>query len=120
MVKLFAAFLCSLVLIGNASAAKNGITFLINPATPTVGQSAVFSGCGYPANNDVALYYEANPSKSGVSPDSYLVYPATDANGCFSYNWIPDESGEWYAIVYAGSGHNDSYHLKAKLEFDVN
>lgn len=107
-----AALLALLVVAADATAAKKGVTLVVNPTTPVHGQSATLSGCGYRADDEVGLYVAG-------AGDLILAYPEADSNGCFSYTYTPTGTGATQATVYGYSGHNENLGFKIRLDYVV-
>jgi hypothetical protein len=103
-----AATLC---FASSAFAGKPSLTYSPNPIF--VGDSLVFSGCGYTPNTAIQVQAIHN-----TKPNTWIlqVGETTDANGCFStadYPYTVPTSGKVTASVFEGS------HKDATINFTV-
>lgn len=104
-----AAFVCLLV-APSATASGKSVTLGVTPSVPVVGDSLVFSGCGYRANKPVYLIIQ-QPDYNGLQ-----IWIPTDGSGCFSSStvltYIAIETGSYDVFAFqAVGGPNYQGHL---------
>jgi hypothetical protein len=108
------AIIAALSIVSVASADKRTLSYSPNPAN--VGDSLVFSGCGYGPREDLLVQAIHNTK---FSEEIVQIQEFADSNGCFSTSDFPytiQSSGKWVANVY----DYNSAHKLSTLFFTVN
>lgn len=116
MKKILSVLVLAALLIVSAASAGNG-SIAVSPSPAIVGDSLVFSGCGYTAGQNVQVQAVHN-----TKPATYILQigETVGAGGCFStadFPYVVPAPGKWTINV---SDYNSGHQQAATLNFFVN